>query len=144
MEIVLQALLTTLLIFGPAGLAMFYANSIARKKARLVYDEVDKVDKALSFAIGELEENKKHLAHAISELQILKGGMIENDELIDNLFEREKLMVQELEDLRKPKKIKKSVSKALKPAASKPSSRIIHPKSMVFNMTNTKSARRAK
>lgn len=103
MEIFLQALFTTLIIFGPAGLVLAYSamnKKFLLKEMDELTAEFSKQDEILSGAISELEETKKHLSHAISELKILQGGIMENDDLLDNLYEREKLVVQEIEEIK--------------------------------------------
>lgn len=124
MEVFLQALFTTLIIFGPAGLVLAY--SAMNKKGLL--EEIDELkslstrqDSILSGAVFELEDTKKHLSHAISELKILQGGIMENDDLLDNLYEREKLVVQELEEIKlrlKPQFKSKRVKLASKAIAN--------------------------
>lgn len=95
-------------------------------------------------ARADLENSEKHIAHAISEIQILKGGMMENDELIDDLYEQGKKVASVVQKLEQPKrKSGRIVNKLKKTQAT--SVKIKSPKDMVFHMSNKqKLSRRSK
>lgn len=140
MEFILNlALITTGFI-----LALAYAKMRTEETVELIQEKYTDALTSIGSTRADLENTEKHLAHAISEIQILKGGMMENDELIDDLYEQGKRVSATVERLDQPKrKAGRIVNKLKKNHAA--SVKIKSPKDMVFHMTNTqKLSRRSK
>lgn len=132
MEILLQALLITTLVFGPTLIVFAYAIM----QSRLFKKHLNHAHTELSDLNNKLIENDNRLKEVAADVQVLKGGMIETDEMIDNLFDREKLIMEDINSLRAPKKkiMKKRIVAKLQTKQTGTA------KDMVFHLTNPRKA----
>ena len=151
MDILLQSLFTIAIIFGPATLVLAYSiirtreldkkHSDSLAKANKQHeDNLDSLKVSLRYDIANYEKKLDEFVRSMAagqskHIELLTGDLDELEKNIDILFEREKLMLEEIKKSRKP--AKKKLLNEVK-ARTLPS-----PKSMVFHLTK-KTARRAK
>lgn len=124
------------------GAVVLAVGSFLHAQIQELRRDMEEMEEGLNDELSDLREDlnntEKHVAHAISENKILKGGMEENDQMLDTLFEREKFMVDEINTIktavktRKPVKITKMLKKR----------RLATAKDMTFHLTNNKKQQR--